>query len=116
MIANMRYRVAAIGVYFAASLAFIYGVMAPNTAGSYWWLLPTISLQLGFGAVIGEWWALPLPLLLIPLSMPAGQGSNTDSGALVWTAVVGLAVLTIPLVAIGVAARRVVLPHRRSLR
>lgn len=103
----MRYRLLAVGAYFAASLIFIYGVMAPNSAGSYWWLLPIVALQFGLGAVVGEWWVVPLPVLLIPLSMPAGHGSNTDSDSLVWTAVTGLVFFAIPLVAIGVAARRV---------
>jgi hypothetical protein len=106
MIANMRYKVAAVGAYVAPSIIWIYGPMAANSAESYWWLLAIVALQLGFGAVVGEWGACVVPLLLIPLSMPAGYGSNTDSDSPVLGAVTVLVMLAIRLIGIGVAARR----------
>jgi hypothetical protein len=102
----MRYKVAAVGLYVATSLIWIYGPVAANSAESYWWLLAIVALQLGFGVVVGEWWACLVPLLFIPLSMPAGYGSNTDSDSPVVGAVTILVLLAIPLVVIGVAARR----------
>ena len=94
------------GAYIAPSLIWIYGPMAANSEESYWWLLALVTLQLGFGTVVGEWWACVVPLLLIPLSMPAGYGSSTDADIPVVGAVTVLVMLAIPVVGIGVAARR----------
>ena len=102
----MRYKIAAVGVYIAPSLIWIYGPMAANSAESYWWLLALVALQLGLGIVVGEWWACLVPLLFIPLSMPAGYGSNTDADSAVVGAVTVLVMLAIPVIGISVVARR----------
>jgi hypothetical protein len=109
MIANMRYKLAVVLGYFLVMTWFIYGEM--NTGRDDIWLAPFIVLaQVALGIGLNRWWAAFLPLALVVIAIPAGLPEITPSNAEPFPLFVGVAlgaVFAVPLVLIGVIARRV---------
>ena len=107
---------AAVGVasYVALTAAWIYGV--ENTSvrlghedlanGSE--IAFFAALQIGLGIVVGRWWALLVYGLAIVVSIPAGRPPwlYHDQPAPLWRTLLYAAVLALPLIALGVALRR----------
>lgn len=109
MIANMRYRLAVVLGYFFLMTWFIYGEL--NAGREDTWLLPLLVLaQLALGVALDRWWAALLPLALVVIAIPAGSPEITPSNAEpfpIWFGVAFGVAFAIPLVLIGVIARRV---------
>jgi hypothetical protein len=97
----MRYAVI-IG-YLAACLVWIYGPIPSDGASGIWWIVPLALLQPAVGVLVGRWWSPLLPLTLIPLSFPGGYG---DGEIPIWFAVAFLVAFAVPLIVLGVAARK----------
>ena len=98
-------------VYAIARPAVGYGSDAANIAI----LVALAVLHVLVGWLIGRWWAVLLPLLIVPLAIPAGTPSVGEDPLPVWF---GLAMIVAPIgaVLIGIAAalRRLSLePARR---
>jgi uncharacterized membrane protein YhdT len=106
MIANMRYRLAAVAGYFALMTPLIYD----TSLLASWLLVPLVVLHIALGAVVARWWAPLLPLLLVAIAIPAGypeptQGSSEEFP--MWFDVAFGDVFLLPLVLIGYLARKV---------
>ena len=97
--------------YVAAMALYIYAFVDPDVGfgsdvagwlGIAW--LTGRHLATGWG--VGRWWAVVLPLLAIPLAVPAGYRARTE-GPEIW---VGIAWVLAPggviLIALAVAFRR----------
>jgi hypothetical protein len=103
---------AAVGValYCALAAAWIYGIantsLGESDAGTLL-LVALAAVHVGAGYVIGQWWALVLPLLPIALAVPAGL-PPTDVGEPlpIWFAFVLFALPEATLVALGVAVAK----------
>ena len=97
--------------YLAVMTLWIYGVANRWDPGTGGWLLPVvIVVQLLAGLVVGRWWAVFLPVLVLVVSIPAGDPPITPQYAEPFPIWFGLAIATpvaILLVALGVAARRI---------
>ena len=89
--------------YLGACLLWIYGPASSDQSDGILWLVALCLLQPAFGALVGRWWAVPLPIALVPMSIPAGYGSGELP---VWFGVMFLAGLAVPLVLGGVVARK----------
>ena len=66
------------------------------------------ALQIGLGIVVGRWWALLVYGLAIAMAIPAGRPPwlYHDQPAPIWRTLLYGAVLGLPLIALGVALRR----------
>ena len=97
-------------VYLALMTLWVYGVA--GGADTYWsaWLLLLVAFaQLAAGFVVRSWWAILLPVLVVVISVPAGQPDSTPGEVAfpLWFGLAFAALLAMPLVAVGVAARKV---------
>lgn len=102
----------AVGAYLAGMTLWIYGVLDQTTSDWVIWFFPILGLaQIAAGIVIGRWWAVLLPLVLIPISVPAMDPPITPDNAEpfpIFISVAFWALLAVPLVAFGVGARKAV--------
>jgi hypothetical protein len=109
MIANMRYRLAVVLGYFFVMTWFIYGEI--DAGRDDIWLAPFIVLaQVALGVGLNRWWAALLPLALVVMAIPAGLPEITPSNAEpfpTWFGVAFGVAFAVPLVLIGVIARRI---------
>jgi len=107
---------AAVGVasYLALTAAWIY--VFENTSArlghedlANWGTLAFFAaLQFGLGIAVGRWWALLVYGLAIVVAIPAGRPPwlYHDQPAPLWRTLLYGAVLALPLIALGVALRR----------
>ena len=107
---------AAVGVasYLALTAAWIYGV--ENTSVRFGhedvadWLSIAFfaGLHVALGVVVGRWWVLLVYAVPIAIAIPAGRPPwlYHDQPAPIWWAWLYGAVLALPLIALGVALRR----------
>ena len=107
MIANMRYRLAVALGYFALGTWFVYGVVdrgdnVSEAAG----ILIGFVLPVVLGVLIGRWWALLLPVGVFLISIPAGYSADSSLEVPVWFLEGIWQAIAIPLVLIGILARR----------
>jgi hypothetical protein len=97
--------------YVAAMAFFIYGIADPNwTFGSEGRdalvLVTLVLLHLVTGWGVGRWWALFLPVLAVPLAVPAGYPDRTEPQVWIGIAYV-LAPIGVVLIGLTVALRRI---------
>ena len=101
--------------YLAVMTAWVYGVVDQSGVESNSWLLPVLAaVQVAAGFAVGRWWAGLLPLLLVAISVPAGFPAITPDNAEpfpIFFSVAFGALFTVPLVAVGLAARVVFEGH-----
>ena len=107
-------------VYLALSVAWLYGIVAQGRfEGSdvrFWSLVAFVLLvHVAFGWVIREWPVVFLPLILVPLAVPAGYPESQFGEPLpVWIGQVFYVVVEIPAIAAGVALRTLYDGWRRT--
>ena len=97
--------------YLAVMTLWIYGVANRWDPGSGTWQVPILILiQLLAGLVIGGWWAVLLPVVIVLVSIPAGDPPITPAYVEPFPIWFGLAVATpvaIALIALAVVARKI---------
>jgi predicted membrane protein len=107
----MRRSLAGAVAYLAIMTLWIYAVANRWDPDSGAWQLPVpVIVQLLAGLVIGRWWALLLPVIVVFVSIPAGNPPITADYVEPFPIWFGLAVaapVAILLVALGVGARRI---------
>jgi peptidoglycan/LPS O-acetylase OafA/YrhL len=96
---------------YVAAMAFFIWVIADRSVGygsdlaNWLGLAALTALHLATGWGIGRWWAVLLPLLAIPISVPAGYPARTEPE--LW---IGIAYVLVPagtvLIALAIAFRR----------
>jgi peptidoglycan/LPS O-acetylase OafA/YrhL len=97
--------------YVAAMAFYIYAIADPDVGygsdvANWLGLAVLIALHLATGWGVGRWWAFLLPLLVIPLAVPAGYPARTE-GPEIWVGVAYvLAPAGIVLIGLGTALRR----------
>ena len=65
------------------------------------------GVQVAAGLLVGRWWALTLPVLVVLLSVPAGYPDVTSGEPLpIWLGLALFSPVALLLLAIGVAAAR----------
>jgi hypothetical protein len=99
-------RYAVVLAYFVLMTAWIYG--SADTGRDDIWLAPIVILaQVALGFGVGRWWALFVPLGLIAIAVPAGVPDVTGEEAFpLWFGLIFAQLGAVPLVSIGVIARR----------
>ncbi len=92
--------------YFLLMTAWMYG--SADAGRDDVWLWPLVILaQVALGFAVGRWWALFLPLALVPIAVPAGLPDSVGGEPFpLWFALTFAQIYTVPLVSIGVLARR----------
>jgi hypothetical protein len=91
---------------YVAAMAFFIWVIADRSVGygsdvaDWLGIAALTALHLATGWAIGRWWAVLLPLLAIPLSVPAGYPARTEPQ--LW---IGIAYVVVPagMVLMGLA-------------
>jgi hypothetical protein len=105
----MRYKLLVVLGYFFLMTSFIYGEL--NTGRDDIWLMPFILLaQLALGFALDRWSSALLPLALVAIAIPAGYPEITPNNAEsfpIWFGVAFGVAFVVPLVLVGVIARRV---------
>ena len=113
----MRPGLFAVAYLFLMTLV-VYGAMNrwdPDSGRWLFWVL--ILAQLAVGLLVGRWWALVLPLLIVLISVPAGYPPDPHGeGFPLWFSLAILSVFAIPLVGAGVVAQKILDGRRRTLR
>lgn len=109
MIANMRYRLTVVLGYFALMTWLIYGVVdrghdVSNAAG----IITVFFVPVALGLLLARWWAALLPVAVFLISVPAGYSADTSLELPIWFGVGFLEAIAVPLVVIGVVARKLV--------
>ena len=97
-------------VYLALLTLWVYGVAdGADTYCIAWLLLLVAFAQVAAGLVVRSWWAILLPVLVVVISIPAGQPDSTpgEEAFPLWFGLAFAALLATPLVAFGVAARKI---------
>lgn len=90
---------------------WIYGVA--NTAQETYdqWLFPVVVLlQPALGLALARWWAVALPIFVVPISVPAGTPEVTETLSEplpIWFGLMYGAAIAVPLVALGVLGRKI---------
>ena len=103
-----------VGSYLALTAAWIYGFentslrLGHEDVADWGTLAFFAALQFALGFAVGRWWALLVYGLAIALTIPAGRPPwlYHDQPAPIWRTLVYGAVLGLPLIALGVALRR----------
>ncbi len=106
--------------YFAAMAFWIYGIARPqvgygsDTVGVVA-LVALGTLHLATGWLIGRWWAVLLPAVVVLMSIPAGTPTQGEEPFPIWFGLLWLvAPLGALLIAVATAIRRLALePARR---
>jgi peptidoglycan/LPS O-acetylase OafA/YrhL len=97
--------------YSAAMTFFIYGIEDRDVGygsdvANWIGIAALTALHLATGWGVGRWWAVVLPLLAIPIAIPAGYPARTE-GPEIWVGVAWvLAPAGVILIALAVAIRR----------
>jgi hypothetical protein len=104
----MRYRLLSAGAYLLLMTLWIYGVLDASESGLPW-LLPAIAVvQVAAGFLIGRWPAVVLPVCVALISVPAGYPPVEEGEPFpIWFDLAFLSLFAIPLVAVGVIARKI---------
>jgi hypothetical protein len=108
----MRRSLAGAVAYLAIMTLWIYGVADRWDADSGAWQLPVlVMVQMLAGLAVGRWWAVLLPIVVVFVSIPAGDPSITADSRYVepfpiWFGLAVAAPVAILLVALGVATWR----------
>ena len=107
---------AAVGVasYLALTAAWIYGIentsvrLGHEDLANWGTIALLVALQIGLGIAVGRFWALLVYGLAIAVAIPAGRPPwlYHDQPAPIWRTLLFGAVLGLPLIALGVALRR----------
>jgi hypothetical protein len=100
-----RFVRAALG-YLAVSGVWIYGILDHGLHEGHqlaWWLIGGVLLaHVAFGFVVREWVALLLPIVVVPLAIPAGYPvSEFSEPAPLFLGQIFLVQLEVPLIALG---------------
>jgi hypothetical protein len=102
--------------YLAVMTLWIYGVANRWDPGTGGWLLPVlIFIQLLGGLAVGRWWAVLLPVVVVLVSIPAGDPPITPDYVEpfpIWFGLGLFAPVAFLVIALGVAARK--FQHWRS--
>jgi hypothetical protein len=103
--------------YLAVMAAWVYVVWKPDAepsgvAGAAFWV-GLLGLQVGVGFAAGTWWAILLPVLLVPIAVPAGYGEGVGQEVPIWLYLVLWLPVAVVLVAVGVGLRKLVERRRR---
>jgi hypothetical protein len=97
----MRYKPIVIAGYLAICLWAIYSSAALDQAEEMWWLVALALVQPSLGLLLGTWWAFLVPMVLVPMSIPAAGGE-----ILIWFGVLLGVAVAISLVILGSLARK----------
>jgi hypothetical protein len=105
---------AGVASYLALTAAWIYGFentsvrLGHEDVAGWFSLALFAALQIGLGIAVGRWWALLVYGLAIAVAIPAGRPPwlYHDQPATLWRTLLFGAVLALPLIALGVAFRR----------
>jgi hypothetical protein len=96
--------------YLAVMTLWIYSVANRWDPGTGGWLLPVIIfIQLLAGLAVGRWWAVALPVLVLLISIPAGNPPVTPEYVEpfpIWFGLGLVSPVAFLLIAVGVAARK----------
>lgn len=97
--------------YVAAMALYIYAIVDPGvTYGSdvadWFGIAALASLHFATGWGVGRWWAVLLPLLVVPLAVPAGYPDRTEAPELWVSTLWAVAPIGPLLIAVAVAVRR----------
>jgi hypothetical protein len=94
--------------YLVLGSWWVYAVVdRRGDVGSVWQLILLYAGHVLVGAIAGRWWVLPLPLLLIPIAIPAGHLPTSGDLDRVYEIPLLMAPGLVVILAIGVILRRV---------
>jgi hypothetical protein len=100
-------------IYLAGGLAWIFAVIdRRGDVGNIWELVLVVAGSVAFGVAAARWWAVALPLALIPLALPAGKVPGTGDLDRAYEFPLLMAPGLMIAVALGVAASRFVRARR----
>jgi peptidoglycan/LPS O-acetylase OafA/YrhL len=96
--------------YVAAMALYIFGIADRNVgygsdAAGWLGIAALAALHLATGWGMGRWWAVLLPLLAVPIAIPAGYPERTEPELWIGVAYV-VAPAGVALIALAVAVRR----------
>ena len=96
-----------VAVYLAIGALWIYAVVdRRGDVGPIAILVALLAFHLVLGAVVGRWWVVPLPVVLLPLALPAGSVPGGGELGHAWEIVLLMIPGLVVLVAAGVGARK----------
>ena len=110
----MRYRRAAVVVvaYLAVAAAWVYLFLDSGflEGDDLWWLVTAgfAVAHVALGFLVGRWPVVLLPLVLVPLAIPAGYPQSMFEPPPVWWTQAMLVQFEVALVALGLGVRTVV--------
>lgn len=110
----MRYRRAAVVVvaYLAVAAAWVYLFLDSGSleGDDLWWLVTAgfAVAHVALGFLVGRWPVVLLPLVLVPLAIPAGYPQSMFEPPPVWLTQTLLVQFEVALVALGLGVRTVV--------
>lgn len=100
-------------IYLGGGLVWIYAVVdRRGDVGTIWELVLLLAGSVASGAVAARWWIVVLPLLLIPLALPAGKVSGGGELDRAYEYPLLMAPGLMVALAVGVAVRRFALGGR----
>lgn len=104
----MRYQLAVATCYLALMSMWVYGVIDRYESGVPL-LLPVVAIiQVAVGFASGRWYASLLPLAAVLISVPAGYPPFDGGEPLpLWFGLSVALVVAIPLVVVGIVARKI---------
>lgn len=105
----MRATVRGVVAYLAVMTVWIYAILDRTTADWTHWLVLVVALaQVLVGFAVRRWWVVLLPLILVPISVPAGYPPITPDNAEPFPIAFSIGfwmLFAVPLVVAGLAAR-----------
>lgn len=110
----MRYRRATVVVaaYLAVAAAWVYLFLDSGflEGDDLWWLVTAgfAVAHVALGFLVGRWPVVLLPLVLVPLAIPAGYPQSMFEPPPVWLTQTLLVQFEVALVALGLGVRTVV--------
>ena len=107
----MTPRLAVAAAYLVLMTAWLYGIANRTGDDSHDWLVWVLLVaQPVLGLLVGRWWAVALPLIVVVISVPAGSPPITPESAEpfpIWFSLALASLFAVPLVAAGVVARKI---------